>query len=938
MTTSTRCFMCLAFAAGLFLTLGCAEAPQAPATPQVTNALVTQVASGSQLDAFAGTWDLTLDPSALTASLQPGTSRTGQGQGTTFDLDPAQFLKRDHLRIAAVEFDGAGDLMLTFIHKHPFGAPNFANPTTAKNRADLGYTGRLLILADLETSEVPSHTFFGDVVANTDLVRNADGYLQPGNLLHVSGFVTNCFPYVLLADEAKNNRLGVSNGGDMTGTYDAPIGGWQQANAGATSDGWTGFDYLHGGQTVTNQFTLNASKLGTGPIALQLAMLIKYTDPRGVPGFEHRFPTEPPNPIDFAYRLPYAALDASVIRVTDGSVGIFSTAGSTSLAVLTVRDWDAVATEAATSDLSAELDVSLIQQSASGAPIVEVSIPALNASTISISAIGGRSGEPGDELIYDGTVINALGTAPVGDAMGLIRATDPEAIDPNFSTYHFGVDPITILPDAARAILPITYQALPIMVIPVELPVVERVERPGNVGSPCDVVTFNAIATNSPTSWSWNFGGGASPNTSTAPLPQVTLLALGTYNGTVIATNAAGSSAPFPFSYTIATPALPSWSLHDSGGTTLSTVNQSDNTAIVAHNGGLAFCFVQGVTIQERKLMLAQTASSMPSASSDWTISEIDATGGRDPMLIRYNGTLAVAWYNNIESTLWVGFSTGPVPVSPGNWTKYALDDVALGNGSETGLAVIGGRLAVSYRGDTGQGVKFARAIDPQPVDASGWNIMSVDPSNDVGFDTDLEEINGVPMFTYRTIAQGDVRLARATSAIPTTTGNWTTSLIEASATSPGTNDLCQTSLVPLGNSRLGVMYGDREGKELTFGYSASLAPAGSADWTIYSVAPFGNWDGGNADMIMVAGRPVCSYMRHNTGATETQLRVARAQTCSPTSIADWVTTSVDPASGFGSSGVIGRFSSITEHNGTLTIAYLTSTFNWGIARSDGTW
>lgn len=51
--------------------------------------------------------------------------------------------------------------------------------------------------------------------------------------------------------------------------------------------------------------------------------------------------------------------------------------------------------------------------------------------------------------------------------------------------------------------------------------------------------------------YSWNFGGGATPNTSTSANPTVKFGAKGVYNGTVTATNAAGTSTPFNFSYSV---------------------------------------------------------------------------------------------------------------------------------------------------------------------------------------------------------------------------------------------------------------------------------------------------------------------------------------------------------------------------------------------------
>jgi PKD repeat protein len=55
---------------------------------------------------------------------------------------------------------------------------------------------------------------------------------------------------------------------------------------------------------------------------------------------------------------------------------------------------------------------------------------------------------------------------------------------------------------------------------------------------------------NFPMTWTWDFGGGVTPNTSTVQFPNVSAGAPGTYNGVVTATNAGGTTT-FQFTYTI---------------------------------------------------------------------------------------------------------------------------------------------------------------------------------------------------------------------------------------------------------------------------------------------------------------------------------------------------------------------------------------------------
>lgn len=66
--------------------------------------------------------------------------------------------------------------------------------------------------------------------------------------------------------------------------------------------------------------------------------------------------------------------------------------------------------------------------------------------------------------------------------------------------------------------------------------------------------TFGLTATNTPTSWAWTFGSPSawgSPSTSVAAAPSVTPTGSGILTGSVTATNADGTSAPYYFAVTV---------------------------------------------------------------------------------------------------------------------------------------------------------------------------------------------------------------------------------------------------------------------------------------------------------------------------------------------------------------------------------------------------
>lgn len=494
-----------------------------------------------------------------------------------------------------VDLPGIG-LQVNFSHKHPLNAPNYTSSTpnaltacedclcysdvppspirpsarenclrgkafgtvrpNAINRSDLSYAGRAVFLANVPGD---TRTFFGNVNVDVAGAYNPQGYVDARSIINATGdtrhpgLTNTVFPYVLLADEAKNNRTGVSNSGNMTGNYDAAGFGWQRSNVGTSYTGWTGYDLVHAGQTVTNSIILK--QVPGGGYDGYVALVVKYTDPRGKSSLYWRWPTPTPDPIQFAYRMPFGALDASVVLPPDQPVNIGAAAGSTAQVTVRVRDWDRTATAHTGFDLSGQTNVSLVQQGAPGNCTVSLSVPGLTATEVALTYQTG-SGLPNQESQYSGTVTNTLGTAPAGPVLGLVRVVDPENSDTNAGSYRFGIDnpPTYTNAQPAKALPIVTYQVVPFNVT-LSRPVISAVTPSGcptpAAGKTGEGAIFKATASNNPTAWSWNFGGGATPNTSTEAEPLVSFTTPGTFNGTVTATNAAGASTPFPFCFVV---------------------------------------------------------------------------------------------------------------------------------------------------------------------------------------------------------------------------------------------------------------------------------------------------------------------------------------------------------------------------------------------------
>jgi len=606
---------------GSSVLLSCSSTnPVNPATPSnadvspVPLSVVSTLVSGEQQT--VAMYHLRIDAETLAVSVENVTDRFAQAspQAKSFDLElwgaiedgagnPFLTIRgAQQFSVTGVDdIPGLGKLV-SFTHKHPIATPNYTTGPSnfytacadclcysdtppggsrpsqqdeclrakdlgtvrpnALNRSDLSYSGRAVFLPNVPGD---TRTFFTPgITVDTAGVVGPDGYIDARSVINATGDIrhdnlTNTiFPYVLLADETKNNRTGISNGGDPEGNYGADPNGWQRSNIGTGFKGWTGYDVLHAGQTISNSVVLK--ELPAGGYDAFVALVIKYTDPRGASSLFWRWPTPVADPLQFAYRMPYGALDASVVIPPAQAVSIQAVAGSTAALEVEVRDWDRAATEIAGSDLSGEADVSKVQNNAAGNCVVTLSAPALSATPVTLTYNSG-TGLPGDESKYSGTVTNSLGTAAPGTHFGLVKVEDPENSDSAAGTYRFGIDnpPGYTAASPAKALPVVTYQLVSFN-ITLQKPVVSSVSPSGcptpAAGTDGTGLTFSAVASNSPTGWNWNFGGGASPNTATDAEPFVVLGAPGSYNGTVTASNGAGTSTVFPFCYVV-TAALP---------------------------------------------------------------------------------------------------------------------------------------------------------------------------------------------------------------------------------------------------------------------------------------------------------------------------------------------------------------------------------------------
>lgn len=447
----------LATTAALVLFAGCSGNTTTPATP--SGSALPEVrsytdASGMTLSTM-GLYRIHVDAQSLAASVEPVQVRAAQDNDDLYQLAINSFLRSNALDITDVEID-PDSVDITYAITHPFDAPtNLAGPATAANRADLGVSGIVCLLADVASAT--GNTYFDaapdQVIANTDALDNADGYYRPAGLFDTGGTIATAFPYKVLVDETTDPRtdrsgVAISNGGDPKGNFDQVNFGWQQDNMGPARNEWTGYGVLHQGQVALNTLQIPVAYLGSNNLDLTVAVLVKYNDPRqGANGAErkaNRLPASPADVTKFAYRMPHGAVDVERIEYVGESGGFVANLVSVSDLRFRVVDWDARA-NVGLDPLTSDAAVDTVVAGTEGAPALSVCIPGVTGppnievffgpgATDDDSLYGGDvgvdSGEPGDALFFTASIGKGTGTGEIaGTYTGMVKAVDVAAAD-----------------------------------------------------------------------------------------------------------------------------------------------------------------------------------------------------------------------------------------------------------------------------------------------------------------------------------------------------------------------------------------------------------------------------------------------------------------------------------------------------------------------------
>lgn len=525
----------------MLITLGCGResSPAAPPTvaelqPQATTlSEAAPLAVSQQLvnpttgmaEGVLGIYSLERDPEDPTVASLSMQRLAQASQGDIYALSVRPYMTVDNLQLLS-SAPAAGDMTdytLRFIH--PFGLPaDFNPPATASKRLDL-----FIFDVNLVVAIQGDRSFFGgNIRTNVSQVDAMSGYRMIGPMLDLSKFGiadgTNVFPYRLI------HRI---DGANPAGNYGTD--GWIQnefLNA-------TGYDVIAQGNSADGTLRL-ANSLGA---SIPIVVIAKYMDPRaggdGPTKRANRLPNA--DPANLRYFLPEAAGDLQNMRVTvQGSLRDNS---DTEVATLTVNvlDWDNAAD--ITPVFPDHSFLNMISEPSRPTEI-EASFPDMNfTGTFPYNGMSQPSGVINEYIDISIPVTNPDKTfiaPPTGTTVtGLIRVRDEQ---------DYGTPQIIVLDEALqvqpvgagfepstrfqKATIPVTTGRVP--------PQITAVEPASGISG--QLISFSAVNSGGPlTGWTWGFGGGATPNTSTLENPEVVLGAPGTYTCILRGSNDWGS-------------------------------------------------------------------------------------------------------------------------------------------------------------------------------------------------------------------------------------------------------------------------------------------------------------------------------------------------------------------------------------------------------------
>jgi len=349
------------------------------------------------------------------------------------------------------------------------------------------------------------------------------------------------------------------------------------------------------------------------------------------------------------------------------------------------------------------------------------------------------------------------------------------------------------------------------------------------------VITFSANALNAPSAWSWDFDGGTIPETSTDASPQVTLKS-GSYTGTVIASNAAGASAPFEFSFD-ASPISP---MNFSTISIAGTPHMQPNVFILDGRATIIYSLRPSTN---GAVMFRRARDPIPGFA--WDEHTISTKTFIPSKVILYEDRVAFIGTPrsslNPPNMVRLIYALTDVPTSATDWREIGtpVDQEWISNRIDARVGAAAGRFAFCATED--DAIWFAQSTVMWPLSELDFTLITIPLTNGLEQVPDTVEIDGRPNIFYGdTAGTGGYFIKRATTPYPTQATDFITYPIMTDEFNSTTYNFA-LAVAPNGvpvAAFTGQSVGVGEYIKLRVSVATSTHPLGTADWTTHAVGP----------------------------------------------------------------------------------------------------
>jgi hypothetical protein len=241
------------------------------------------------------------------------------------------------------------------------------------------------------------------------------------------------------------------------------------------------------------------------------------------------------------------------------------------------------------------------------------------------------------------------------------------------------------------------------------------------------------------------------------------------------------------------------------------------------------------------------------SASASFNNQTIDSVGGggSHPSLAVINGRPAIAYRDDSEGAL---YFTRSVDSSGEGWptsAKIKVDGATRDVGGFASMTEVNGHPAISYYDQSRGDLLFIRANNENGTSWPATAITVDGVSGNVGRDTSLAMVGGVPAIAYQSPNTGEILYAWAADPSGVT---WNVTSIDGSL-----GGYRQHPSLAEVNGKPAIAFYNQTDGDLRYAYLSGSDPSLPADWAIVDVEVTGDV-GKNPSLAVISGIPAVSY------------------------------------------------------------------------------